>query len=292
MLSAPSHQHRARHCDTAAQKRSRNYAVSLMSCMFVAAALLLASVRPPGMALPAAAAGPVAMSMRFADMQIRHEQPVPKKEKRLLAEESTFTALVAPVTETRPEPPKPAQEKPEVKPQPPVAEKPTPRKPAVQKRASRQPQPAPAPDARPGPRNQAGHPDGSRDGGIEGGVPGGVPGGIAGGVPGGVAGGVAGGSTGVPATARNMALSKIVNAVEKYKSYPRQARRIGAEGLSILLVSVDAQGRVTVSSLHKSSGQASLDSATRELGEKLAGLDTGVRGAAFSVRVPVEYKLK
>jgi len=111
-------------------------------------------------------------------------------------------------------------------------------------------------------------------------------------VPGGVAGGVVGGSVDVPATARNMALSKIVNAVERYKNYPKQARRIGAEGLAMLLVSVDAQGRVTVSSLQKSSGQASLDSATRELGEKLAGLDTGVRGAAFSVCVPVEYKLK
>ncbi|WP_291439725.1 TonB family protein [Desulfovibrio sp.] len=261
-----------------------------MSCMFVTVALLLASVRPPSMALPAAAAGPIAMSMRFADMQIRHERPVPKKEKLLLAEESTFTVPVPPVAETRPEPPKPVLENPVVKPQPPVAEKPAPRKPPVQKRESRQAQPAP--DAKPGPRNQAGHPDGSRDGGIEGGVLGGVPGGVAGGVPGGVVGGVVGGSTDVPATARNMALSKIVNAVERYKNYPKQARRIGAEGLAILQVSVDAQGRVTVSSLHKSSGQASLDSATRELGEKLAGLDTGVRGAAFSVRVPVEYKLR
>lgn len=290
MLSAPSHLRRARHCDTAAQRRSRNYAVSLMSCMFVTAALLLASARPPGMALPAAAAGPIAMSMRFADMQIRHERPVPKQEKRLLAEESTFTAPVPPVAETRPEPPKPVLEKSMVKPQPPVAEKPVPPKPPAQKHTNRQPQPAP--DARPGPRNQAGHPDGSRDGGIAGGVLGGVPGGVAGGVPGGVVGGAVGGSTDVPATAHNMALSKIVNAVERYKNYPKQARRIGAEGLAILQVSVDAQGRVTVSSLHKSSGQASLDSATRELGEKLAGLDTGVRGAAFSVRVPVEYKLK
>ncbi|MEG6593343.1 hypothetical protein V6C16_10305, partial [Desulfovibrio sp. 1188_IL3213] len=100
-----------------------------MSCMFVTAALLLASVRPPGMALPAAAAGSIAMSMRFADMQIRHEQPVPKQEKRLLAEESPFTAPVPPVAETPPEPPNPVQKKPVEKPQPPVAEKPAPRKP-------------------------------------------------------------------------------------------------------------------------------------------------------------------
>ncbi|CAK7054711.1 MAG: hypothetical protein DESF_02314 [Desulfovibrio sp.] len=291
MLSAPSHLRRNRHCDTAAQRRSRNYAVSLMSCMFVTAALLLASVRPPGMALPAAAAGPIAMSLRFADMQIRHEQPANKHEKRLLADESTFAAAPPPVAETPPEPPKPVQEKPVEKPQPPVAEKPAPRKPPAQKRVNRHEQTAPE-QARSGQRNQAGHPDGSREGGIEGGVPGGVAGGVAGGVPGGVAGGVVGGSVDVPATARNMALSKIVNAVERYKNYPKQARRIGAEGLAMLLVSVDAQGRVTVSSLQKSSGQASLDSATRELGEKLAGLDTGVRGAAFSVCVPVEYKLK
>ena len=49
-------------------------------------------------------------------------------------------------------------------------------------------------------------------------------------------GGAVGGSTDVPATAHNMALSKIVNAVERYKNYPKQARRIGAEGLAILQV--------------------------------------------------------
>ena len=60
----------------------------------------------------------------------------------------------------------------------------------------------------------------------------------------------------------------------------------------ILLVSINDQGRITASSLDKHCGQAALDNATKELGEKLIGLNTGVQGAAFSVRVPVEYKLK
>ena len=172
-----------------------------------------------------------------------------------------------------------AEQKPKVQP---PAPKP---KPAPDKAAPQKVQPSRLKDAVPGPRNQEGHPQGSPDGGIAGGVPGGVPGGRAGGMDGGVAGGV-------PASTRNMALSRILSAVEKHKNYPKHARRSGAEGLVILLVSVNDQGRITASTLDKHCGQAALDTATKELGEKLMGLNTGVQGAAFSVRVPVEYKLK
>ena len=59
-----------------------------------------------------------------------------------------------------------------------------------------------------------------------------------------------------------------------------------------LLIRVGSDGRVRDCSVDKGSGIGVLDLETARLGEKLAGLDTGVRGAAFSVRVPVKYELK
>lgn len=87
-------------------------------------------------------------------------------------------------------------------------------------------------------------------------------------------------------------LHKLLGAIEQYKNYPKHARRTGAEGTVILLVQVGNDGRVTGSSLHRGSGYGVLDSATEQLGARLAGLDTGVRGNSFAVRVPVEYSLR
>ncbi len=286
MLSAHKRLRRPSHCDVAAQTRSRNYALCITSGIIVLAALLMSLPRQPQrVLLPAAAAGPMVMSMRLESVEIRIESSEHPVERRIMADDSPFTAALPP----QPEPEKPREEpKPEEKPkvveqkpkvQPPVA-KPEPRKIAAQKA-----QPIEQKNAVPGPRQQVGHPEGSPDGGVAGGVLGGVPGGKAGGVAGGVTGGVS-------ASSKNTALSKILNAVEKNKNYPKHARRSGAEGLVILLVSINDQGRITASSLDKHCGQAALDNATKELGEKLIGLNTGVQGAAFSVRVPVEYKLK
>lgn len=283
MLSAHKRLRRPIHCDVAAQARSRNYALGITSSIVMLAALLLSLPRPSqNLLLPSATAGPLALSLRL-EAKVEPDQRL--IERRILADDSPFTAALPP----QPEPEKPKEDpKPEEKPQiveqkpkvqPPVA-KPEPRKVAAQKA-----QPHEQKNAVPGPRHQVGHPEGSPDGGVAGGVLGGVPGGKAGGVAGGVPGGVS-------ASTKNMALSKILSAVEKNKNYPKHARRSGAEGLVILLVSVNDQGRITASSLDKHCGQAALDNATKELGEKLIGLNTGVQGAAFSVRVPVEYKLK
>lgn len=81
-------------------------------------------------------------------------------------------------------------------------------------------------------------------------------------------------------------LHKLLGAIEQYKNYPKHARRTGAEGTAILLVQVGNDGKVTGSSLHRGSGHGVLDLATEQLGTRLAGLDTGVRGSSFSVRVP------
>ncbi|MGV7095622.1 TonB family protein [Desulfovibrio sp. QI0434] len=97
--------------------------------------------------------------------------------------------------------------------------------------------------------------------------------------------------TGSGGAASPSVLHKLLGAIEQYKNYPKHARRTGAEGTAILLVQVGNDGKVTGSSLHRGSGHGVLDSATEQLGTRLAGLDTGVRGSSFSVRVPVEYSL-
>ena len=89
------------------------------------------------------------------------------------------------------------------------------------------------------------------------------------------------------------ALAALLRAVARYKKYPRQARRTGAEGPTQLLVSIGADGRVSACTLQGSSGRSVLDAATERLGEKLVGLEVPVRsGKGFKVVVPVHYTLR
>lgn len=89
---------------------------------------------------------------------------------------------------------------------------------------------------------------------------------------------------------RNEALAAVLQAVERYKQYPRQARRSGAEGTCTLRVHIAADGRVDVCVLAEHSGRSVLDAAAKRLGDKLIGLKTGSSGG-FSILVPVHYRL-
>ena len=93
---------------------------------------------------------------------------------------------------------------------------------------------------------------------------------------------------------KSKALGAILDALNRHKRYPKQARRIGAEGTVQLLVTISADGKVSACSLGKGSGFGVLDTATERLGEKLVGLDIpSVRGRkGFQVLVPVRYSLK
>ena len=95
-------------------------------------------------------------------------------------------------------------------------------------------------------------------------------------------------------TTKSKALGAILDALNRHKRYPKQARRIGAEGTVQLLVTISADGKVSACSLGKGSGFGVLDTATERLGEKLVGLDIpSVRGGkGFQVLVPVRYSLK
>ena len=91
---------------------------------------------------------------------------------------------------------------------------------------------------------------------------------------------------------RSRLLDRLIAEIEKRKKYPRQARRSGAEGTCTLEIRVDAAGVVQSCGLAKGSGSPVLDAATSRLAGRLAGMDTGVRGKAFRVLIPVRYSLR
>ena len=91
---------------------------------------------------------------------------------------------------------------------------------------------------------------------------------------------------------RSRLLDRLIAEIEKRKKYPRQARRSGAEGTCTLEIRVDAAGVVQGCGLAKGSGSPVLDAATSRLAGRLAGMDTGVRGKAFRVLIPVRYSLR
>lgn len=93
---------------------------------------------------------------------------------------------------------------------------------------------------------------------------------------------------------KSKALATVLEVLNRYKRYPKQARRIGAEGTAQLLVTISADGKVNACSLGKGSGSSVLDAATERLGEKLVGLDvpSARGGKGLRILVPVRYSLK
>lgn len=93
---------------------------------------------------------------------------------------------------------------------------------------------------------------------------------------------------------KSKVLGTILDVLNRHKRYPKQARRIGAEGTVQLLVTVSPDGKVSACALGKGSGFGALDAATERLGEKLVGLDvpSARGGKGFQVLVPVRYSLK
>ena len=219
-------------------------------------------------------------------MLMRVIRPEPKPEvkpvqpdamRKLLSPESEVTIPVPPPVVERPKPP---QEAPKTVAPEPVKPKPVKKAPPVKKKRPvvQQPQKPVPPSApwanrwRP-PFGYAGDGCSLRDGGRASGY---------------------GRGTEERPDDKSKALGTILNALNRHKRYPRQARRIGAEGTVQLLVTISADGKVSACSLGKGSGFGMLDAATERLGEKLIGLDVpSVRGGkGFQVLVPVRYSLK
>lgn len=88
-------------------------------------------------------------------------------------------------------------------------------------------------------------------------------------------------------------LAELLREVEARKHYPKQARRIGAEGVVTLSVSIDSRGRVKGYKLVSPSGNVILDKAAEQLAGKLVGLELKSARDAGGVTIflPVRYIL-
>ena len=264
------------------QRRSRNAAAAGMVCVMTLTVICALALQVESTLSP-----PVMQARSMARMYAQFRQ-VPQKTrpqpemKKLLAEESTVTVPEPLRQEEKPQPV--AEQKIEPKAE---AEKPK-RDPSRKSMPKAKPASAPKPKAVKAPSSVRAKPSekippavasASGEDSI-----GPSSGNAAVSVP------TAAGSGKAAADRRSEALAVVLQAVERYKQYPRQARRSGAEGTCMLRVHIAADGRVDVCVLAEHSGRSVLDAAAKRLGDKLIGLKTGASGG-FSILVPVHYRL-
>ncbi|MDT3693242.1 MAG: TonB family protein [Mucispirillum sp.] len=105
---------------------------------------------------------------------------------------------------------------------------------------------------------------------------------------------VIGSSTSNAVNAKQEAAARIVNQMERYKKYPKQARRVGAEGISKVTFSLDTNGVVAGIRLSLTSGNKILDNAALKAAEKIIGYKAVVDnsyGKLLEVTVPVDFYL-
>ncbi len=105
---------------------------------------------------------------------------------------------------------------------------------------------------------------------------------------------VAGGAVSNSAALKNEIAANIVYQMERYKKYPKQARRISAEGIAKVTFSVNAAGVVSSADISDSSGYYILDSAALQAAEKIIGskvVNNESYNKLLQVTVPVEFYL-
>jgi protein TonB len=82
--------------------------------------------------------------------------------------------------------------------------------------------------------------------------------------------------------------------LERYKTYPRQARLLRQQGVVSINITIDQAGRVIAATLHQSSGSAALDAATLDLIQRAPPLPKppiAAQGTMNAV-VPLRYQLR
>ena len=259
MSSARAHLPEYRFYGSTALRRSRDGAAALTGTIVALGAAGIFAVTAGKVLPPTPSAPPAMMFMRVMEEITPEDLPPADEElQKILAEDSEFDIPAPPRPEPEPEPvPEPRPEpKPKPKPEPKPEPKPKPKpKPAPKREAPRRKQP-PAP-VKEAPRESAAVAERRAEGEL-----------------------------------RSRLLDRLIAEIEKRKKYPRQARRSGAEGTCTLEIRVDAAGVVQGCGLAKGSGSPVLDAATSRLAGRLAGMDTGVRGKAFRVLIPVRYSLR
>lgn len=286
MSSVPNLPLHAEFYGACALSRSRRLAL-MLTCGLCLAVLALAHMQPKR-SVPIAAVAPLALDMRILPASAPSMAPQAVPELRpLLAEHSPIGVNLPPAERVLP------QESPVVEKVPPQ-EKIKAREREKPKPKARQQKPVPkaAPDPTPvkAPESVAAPASAAVAGPVATAQGTGQDRGQNRDQPSGQASGQASGEASEQEKA--VALGLLMQAIERYKSYPKQARRTGAQGTVSLLVSVGQDGRVKGWEVRQGSGHVLLDSATRQLGEKLNGLDTGLRGKEVGIVVPVRYALR
>lgn len=105
---------------------------------------------------------------------------------------------------------------------------------------------------------------------------------------------VAGSAVSNSAALKNEIAAKIVYQMERYKKYPKQARRINAEGIAKVTFSVNAAGVVSSADISDSSGYSILDNAALQAAEKIIGskvVNNESYNNLLQVTVPVDFYL-
>lgn len=200
---------------------------------------------------------PPTLTIQIVDPEVIDRLIKPKEEEiqKLLASDSDYKIEEPKVEEKKPEP----EIKPEPKPEPvkprPKPEKPK-KKPKVEEKA---PEPVNIPKASSGE---------GKDAQAE----------------------VAGSATEV--TRKNVLVTKLVMLVERYKRYPKAARRAGQEGMLELEFTISEAGIVTDAKLKTASAFVSLNGATEKIAERILGADLQSAGTSVTVTVPVQYQLQ
>lgn len=96
------------------------------------------------------------------------------------------------------------------------------------------------------------------------------------------------------AALKNEIAAKIVYQMERYKQYPKQARRINAEGVAKVTFSVNTAGIVSSADISVSSGYSILDNAALQAAEKIIGsrvISDEAYNNLLQVTVPVDFYL-
>lgn len=93
---------------------------------------------------------------------------------------------------------------------------------------------------------------------------------------------------------QNKIAAHIVSQMERYKKYPKQARRISAEGIAKVTFSVNTSGVVLSADITYSSGFKVLDNAAMQAAEKIIGskvIENNAYNDLLQVTVPVDFYL-
>lgn len=93
---------------------------------------------------------------------------------------------------------------------------------------------------------------------------------------------------------QNKIAAHIVSQMERYKKYPKQARRISAEGIAKVTFSVNTSGVVLSADITYSSGFKVLDNAAMQAAEKIIGskvVENDAYNDLLQVTVPVDFYL-